>query len=352
MGKSSTILKLLSSTSNVNQPSVSQGNGKSCTKSAEIYDTEVGIMMDLPGYDDTDLEYSPKEIAELASVKLAEIGVQGIRFLLFDSLADSTIQLRNSVLQLVAAYGDRIKKSIIVIASKKDRADDDELNGRIEELKITMEDLGIGEELVLWQNKKIKDIDFQSQVMLLKQAISKVDLVTTDQLEDLNSRVEMRAQKLHDKQIPEIQTKIVSIEETYVVERKEMEPYKIEYVVMKDYDEEYEEEQEYIVKTGEWHSVSKGIAALFSLGITAGFGVGEGYEKKKIRKVQKSREVTRPKKVTHVGKKEVTYYDTKKRFIDKDTTVKVFTPIESFLLKAREEIIFEVRRELASKTSS
>ena len=352
MGKSSTILKLMSSQGNVNQPSVSKGKGKSCTKTAEIYSTEVGVMMDLPGYDDTDLEYLPDDIAELASVKLAEVGVQGIRFLLFDSLADSTIQLRTSVAQLVAAYGSRIKNSIIVIASKKDRADDDELDGRIEELKTTMSDLGIGKELVTWQNKKIDDNAFRAQVMLLKQAISRVDVVTTDQLEDLNDRVDKRAIELHEKQVPELQKKIISVEESYVEEWEEEEPYTEQHVELENYTEIYSDEEHYYEKTGEWNPVGKAFAAIGSLGITAAFNVGEGTYKRKTRQVEKTREATRPKIVTRERKKWVTHSETKKRVVDKEITVEVFAPIESFLLQAREEITAEVRKELESKIRS
>ena len=62
-----------------------------------------------------------------------------------------------------------------------------------------------------------------------------------------------------------------------------MEPHKEQHVEM----ENYAEGTRTLWKTGEWHPVGKAFAALFSLGITAGFGVGEGENVKKTRMVQK-----------------------------------------------------------------
>ena len=350
MGKSTTISKLICDQER-KTPVISKKSGKSCTKDVEIYQTIVGPMMDLPGYDDTDLELDAEDVAKLLSIKLTESRTEGVRFLVFESVADSTIQLRASVAELVKAYGKSVKGSIVVIATKMDLADEDDLPDRLKNIKDDMLELGIGEDLVTWQNKKISDDLFSDQVTLLRQIILKKKIVCTKQLEELTTRISKRAQELYDSQSPKIDTKMVVIDEIYNEKREVIVEYLEQYTKKVPVEESYKVEEKYDIIKGRWHPIAKLGVSLISLGVTAAFGVGEGHNKEKTRWITESRIVQKDIIKTRKAFRKFSLPETKVRQVNKQEEVKNFLPLETFIPVARLEIINQIRASLCSKNS-
>lgn len=129
----STFLDFILSKKVSNRPAVGKGNGESVTRSCSLFrDTSIGMTIDLPGINDTGLLVDPEMIEKEVALLLAEENIDGARFLVFDSLADSLTQILPSLEKLIEAFGDPVKSSIIVIASKLDRADKDEVASRLE----------------------------------------------------------------------------------------------------------------------------------------------------------------------------------------------------------------------------
>ena len=99
-GKSSTIRSLIEySQTGMSDylPTVGTGNGKSCTKTAKVYQTPLGLTLDLPGPDDTELQLDTANVAKLGACELITHEIKGIKLLVLESLSGSTIQLRRTV---------------------------------------------------------------------------------------------------------------------------------------------------------------------------------------------------------------------------------------------------------------
>ena len=71
-GKSSTIRCLIEKSrgDTSHLPTVGTGDGKSCTKTAQIYQTPLGLTLDLPGPDDAELQLDTDAVAKLGAFEL------------------------------------------------------------------------------------------------------------------------------------------------------------------------------------------------------------------------------------------------------------------------------------------
>ena len=89
--------------------------GESMTRNVAVYDSLLGPIVDCTGYDDSDLQIHIEDLANHVAIALTDIYTTSVQFLIFDSLADGSIQLQKSILELVTAFGTSVKSSIIVI---------------------------------------------------------------------------------------------------------------------------------------------------------------------------------------------------------------------------------------------
>ena len=152
---------------------------------------------------------------------------------------------------MIASFGSNVKHGIIVMATKLERADKDEVTGRLSNIREIMRDLGIVYELVLWQNKRLNDESFNAQVTNLMHSLSRTKIVPTRDLDYLHSQVARKTQELYDKQVPQVKKEIIEVEEQYVEGRTELEEYRHQKIVMENDEESYEKVEEYSEREGE-----------------------------------------------------------------------------------------------------
>ena len=83
---------------------VGTGHGKSTTTDVTLYpSTCLGPVVDVPGYEDSELRFEPANVGAALPVNLVSHSVTKLKVLVLESLADSTMQLRATLEQLVLA---------------------------------------------------------------------------------------------------------------------------------------------------------------------------------------------------------------------------------------------------------
>jgi len=216
--------------SNPDDPRIGSGDGRSVTTSACFFPVGyLGLIADIGGWNDSDHRFTGQDMADLTIIELSSQGVEKLRFLIFESLASDTMQLKTTLGELVHGFGESALQSIVVVASKLDRADCDGLQKRLDYIKQTMQDMNIGDRLVTWQSKGLDEKLLPTQVQRLIDSILATSTVTTHQLEDLNLRIQERAKQLHANQVLQKRSMTMDVEENYV---KQIE-------VLKDVEQEY-----------------------------------------------------------------------------------------------------------------
>jgi len=204
------------------QPVLGTGNGCSSTCQATIFSVghEFGFLADMGGWNDTQLRFTGREMSERASAQLVLQDIRQVRFLVFDSMSGDTLQLRKSVEELVKGFGDAVKDSIIVVASKMDRADPDLIDSRTDFLLETMEELAIGSRLVFWQSKHPSEGQPETQLNDLLTHVESTPLVATDTMQHIRKRIEDKAHHLcAHQEIVKRETE-VEVEEEVLRERR------------------------------------------------------------------------------------------------------------------------------------
>ena len=310
------------------QPMLGSGDGRSSTTKATIFaiGSELGLLADMGGWNDSDRRFTGEEMAEKVSTQLALHDVQHVRFLVFDSMSGDTSQLRNSIVELVKGFGEATKNSIIVIASKMDRADPDEIEGRLKYMTETMQELGIDSRLLAWQNKALSDDQLECQVSDLWNHVESTPACTTASMQGIRTRIEVRARKLYNDQPKTMRSVEVKVNETFLKKVKEPRTEKYwdkTFVITSRLDHEMEEAP---VPAVVGYALTLGIGALASHLST--------YKKEVL--VEKTRTIDDWK----------TYEDTRvvKKWVDVEDPPK---PLEDFWLQAREQIGAEIHERYA-----
>ncbi|CAK0867143.1 unnamed protein product, partial [Prorocentrum cordatum] len=101
-------------------PATGDGAGESVTQFPAVIDTELGLMLDAPGIDDTMLRFSDDEAGRRVALALAASGVTHVKFLVFESLANDAMQLRSTLEKLFRAFGAAVAPATLVLATKAD----------------------------------------------------------------------------------------------------------------------------------------------------------------------------------------------------------------------------------------
>lgn len=141
-GKSSFIASLLP-LEEPNRPAVGRpAAGRSVTAECKVYSsTYIGPVLDSPGYNDTDRRVSAEEFTYQAASILEHC--RGVRFLLVESLLNDAISLRRTQELLHASFSNSTGSNVVVLATKKDRLDEDELEERIESIMEVLVTIGL-----------------------------------------------------------------------------------------------------------------------------------------------------------------------------------------------------------------
>lgn len=209
-------------------PRVGDGDGGSCTKETSVYDSCLGsVIVDVPGYDDTELDFEPHDIGSLASFEIAKRGIKHIRVAVFESYAEAANQLLNSVKNIQLAFGKAVLSSVLVIMSKGDMVSNQVRAKKLRKTREIMKRAGIKYGPFEWQGTGLDNRAMQAQLEKLRAFISTVPVVSTVQLEDLETQIKARAQELWKSQ------KLVEKDHSYTTDQVKIE--KREAVEMQDH---------------------------------------------------------------------------------------------------------------------
>lgn len=201
---------------------VGDESGESVTVAVTAFNTSIGLVFDGPGSEDTRLILTNKQIGQLYFIEAVESGCTKLKFLLFDSHGNESVQLRRTLAFLEEVFGPEARRAAIVVASKGDWGSSTEREQRLELLKSVMDKESV-RELVSWQSCGLDAEAFHHQLQDLQTALTITAPVESSAVSDLGTRVQSRAQQLCDQALP--RTKRVEREEEFAVEYSSEEEY-------------------------------------------------------------------------------------------------------------------------------
>ncbi|CAE7460216.1 unnamed protein product, partial [Symbiodinium necroappetens] len=167
---------------------------------------------------------------------LAEAGVRRVKFLVFDSMFNNLMLLRETLASLFTSFGSNAKHGTVVVASKVNLASN--RAKRINLLREVMENQDI-KELVEWYGPDLH----QQSLEDLRASLGRVPSIPIAALDDLWERQERRANELFQNQLPRWEEVQVELAEDYLENKTVEEPYEIPYTEEEPYEEAYESEE-------------------------------------------------------------------------------------------------------------
>jgi hypothetical protein len=170
-GKSSAI-KILKVAGQQHDPEIGSGDGESVTQETKLYDTHLGWkVLDTPGNDDTKFRFSNDEAGRRVALGISGSGSSCVNFLLFESLANCRLGLRDTVKNLVEAFGEEAKKGTVVLATMPDVPRClQKRQRRLQCIGEVARELGLSS-VVVWQSEDLEDGAFEHQVSRLPAAV-------------------------------------------------------------------------------------------------------------------------------------------------------------------------------------
>lgn len=216
-------------------PEVGDGSGDSVTALSLLWFTKIGPMLDAPGIDDTLLRFSKEEAGRRVAVGVASAGVSRVKFLVFDSMANDGMHLRDTLASLELTFGSSVLPGVVVVASKANLKQGSSGEKRLELMRQVMKNSGL-EVLVRLPGPSLARESFDA----LQVALDRVPSVPLTELEDLWERQRRRAQELCDTQQPRKKDIVVQVNESYAVQREELEPHEVPYTESVPQEETYE----------------------------------------------------------------------------------------------------------------
>lgn len=305
------------------------------------------ILSTVSACDDTRLRFTDDEAGRRVAVGVAASGVDLLKFIVFESLANDAMQLRGTLERLFRAFGAGVAQATLVLATKADMLGTPERRARrLNLIQQVVAEQGL-KGPITWQNEGINDEEFAQQVARLRAALGEMPGMTTTDLTDLRTRQQTKAQELCDAYPTQTRTQDVEVEEEYVVPRDEQEAFDEQYVEQEHYSETYEDTEVYEVPEVRTYTYEKrrgGIAGL--LGDTKTCQGQTTVTVQKIRKVSKQRPAVRSVPKTRVAYRTVTKYDTHTRTKIVPQTMEYRLPVDRFMDEALRLIVEEVRQSL------
>lgn len=299
------------------------GYGESTTKQVRAYKSRLGLLVDCPGYDDSDLEINIEDLAQHVAIVLIEIGATSVKFLVFESLTDGAIQLQKSILEMINAFGVMCKSSVVVVASKCDLVSAKVVEHRVTNIRKYMRIAEVGDLLVQWKSENINEADYEKQFNHIEDTLASVRPISLKEIDILSDRIERKAAELFDSQP---RTKEVSFEESYAVDYQTMECHTEPYIDIKI---------ETLLDTRMRHCPTGTIiTGVLTLGIVT---LGQYLSHSEFPEV-KFREI----------KKEVTRSKTEYRTVNKEVPIDIQS-IDCFYKRARSVVVKCARNQLKNK---
>ena len=307
---------------------VGDGSGESVTVDPVLQQSQIGLVVDTPGLDDSLHRFTNEEAGMKVAVAVVAEAAK-VKVVVFESLASDSMRLRNTLAHLTASLGEGILKATVVLMTKADRMQGDG-NLRVERIRQTCREFGI-QEAVLWQNVGIDEAGRQQQLQKLREALARLQGIATKDIENLNTRIEQRAQQLCDDALPVKKT----IQETYTEDELRDETFAEHYVEFVDKVTTKQVPVPYTVR----EQVNP-VQQLFTLGA---FGGGVDVHKTRIETLTSTEQV--PVQKTRMVPKRVPRPVTKHRTKEIDVRLEV----DHFVSEAREQVLAEARSHFAKR---
>jgi len=163
------------------------------------------VLIDAQGLGDSKLKATDDEISDrITCFALEKIQGNDLRsILVFESLANDTIKLRDTLQKLENAFGSRAKQSVLVLITKSDLITRDRLEKRLPKVKEVCNLFGL--KYMLWDNKvndseKISGVKLDQQIQELNAKLKQIQPFGLGHLKNIRVEVEERAKELmaHD----------------------------------------------------------------------------------------------------------------------------------------------------------
>lgn len=323
------------------------------TQFPAVLDTELGLMLDAPGIDDTMLRFSDDEAGRRVALALAASGVTHVKFLVFESLANDAMQLRSTLEKLFRAFGAAVAPATLVLATKADMLrNPDKRAKRLDLIFNVAQEHGLHGP-VEWQNEDLADGQMSQQLLQLRDGLAQVQGTVTADLQDLYQRQLQKAQELCDAYPTQTKIEDVEIDEQYTVPRQVQEPFEESYVEEEEYTETYEAPETYEVPeqrsvTYTYTKPRGGIGGVFGGTKTCTGETTHTVMVQKVRMVQRQRQARRTVPRTRTAFRSVTQYDTRTRKRTVQKTIEYRLTRDRFMDEAMRLISEEVRQGLSS----
>lgn len=213
---------------------VGDGSGESCARATVTRLTRIGQTIDGAGDNDSGLARTNEEAGEMYCREVLKGNGASLKVILFESLAESRRELRQSLASLRSTFGPEIVKATIVVACKSDMVQREAKKAILRTITETMTNNGMNPNLLVeWQQfAGLNPQEQEEQLNSLLKTLSRVKAVTPGQLQSLMQRVKARAELLCQQQVG--RTASTQISENYVIEGtkkvrdKKVEEYEIE----------------------------------------------------------------------------------------------------------------------------
>ena len=162
-------------------------------------------VVDVPGLDDTRLTVTNEEAALQVASVVAETHIERAKFLVFENMQNGSTQLPLTLDCLSHVFSPAVLPSVVVLASKMDRLEEEHRYRRLSELRRQAAARGINE-VIPWTNQqrqngsrdRITDDQRNIQERALQDALHRVPTATVASFHDVNRRVQAVAQQLCD----------------------------------------------------------------------------------------------------------------------------------------------------------
>lgn len=206
------------------------GSGHSVTTEPLVRQSKIGLLMDTPGINDSMRRFSNAEAGKKIALHMLRVGAKKVKVVVFEGIGNDSMQLKNTLVELVKCLGREVLKSVVVLASKADASSPAHKVKRVPAIKKEALEQGI-KDVLLWQNEDLGEEDEALQLATLQAALQRVQATTTKDIEDLDTRVITRAEKLCKEASPRKVTSMTEVDEPYVETRVEQEAYTEHYQV-------------------------------------------------------------------------------------------------------------------------
>lgn len=200
------------------------GSGRSCTGEPGLYPkTRIGLLMDTPGYNDTECRFNNTAAGLMVASLLIQHGITKVKFILVNSLVDMAQSLPQTLREFNLVFPDAMG-SALVLATQVDKVmPQEDVPLKWDQLKKSCSKFGIATQMK-WRSFKdpeqtpLDNIDLDTQFGNLNDRMTKLQPYAPKKAGYLEERIKQKMddlQKEHGK-VQEDQTQ--DVDEQYISE--------------------------------------------------------------------------------------------------------------------------------------